>query len=96
MPRKNARVSLGQHPAARPLSIGAAVALVILAPTAAHAVSGQAAIVMKKWQAMDRCAIAAQRAFPEFTAEANAKRDAKLKECLASGNLPPRETPPVR
>ena len=46
---------------------------------------------MKKWQSMDKCAIEAQRAFPEFTAESNAKRDAKLKECLASQNLPPRE-----
>ena len=41
---------------------------------------------------MDKCAVQAQRAFPDFTAESNAKRDAKLKECLAGQNLPPRET----
>ena len=35
----------------------------------------------------------AQTAFPDFTVEANAKRDAKLKECLAGKNLPPRELP---
>jgi hypothetical protein len=73
------------------LAIGALFAVIFLLPTAARAVSGQAAIVMKKWQAMDKCAIEAQRAFPEFTAEAIAKRDAKLQQCLASQNLPPRE-----
>ena len=40
---------------------------------------------------MDKCANQAQRAFPDFTAKSNAKRDAKLKECLAGQNLPPRE-----
>ena len=77
---------------AAPLSIGALLAAIFLFPTGAHAVGGQAAIVMSKWKSMDKCAIEAQRAFPEFTAESNAKRDAKLKECLAGQNLPPRET----
>jgi hypothetical protein len=46
---------------------------------------------------MDFCAIEAQRAFPDFTAEANARRDAALKDCLARKNLPPREaSPPSR
>jgi hypothetical protein len=40
---------------------------------------------------MDTCTRQAQTAFPDFTAESNAKRDAKLKECLAGRNLPPRE-----
>ncbi len=66
--------------------------MVFLVPAAAHATSGQGTLVMKKWQSMDKCAVEAQRAFPDFTAESNAKRDAKLKDCLASQNLPPRET----
>jgi hypothetical protein len=45
---------------------------------------------MKNFKQMDRCAKEAQQAFPDFTTEAQAKRDAKLKECLASRNLPPR------
>ena len=40
---------------------------------------------------MDQCAQQAQAAFPDFTAEAYAKRDAKEKECLAARNLAPRE-----
>jgi hypothetical protein len=94
--RKNEGAGRGRRRAAPPLSIGVLMAMVFLVPTAAHAISGQAAIVMMKWKSMDKCAIEAQRAFPEFTAEANAKRDAKLKECLAIQNLPPRETPSDR
>ena len=45
---------------------------------------------MKNFKQMDQCAKEAQQAFPDFTTEAQAKRDAKLKECLASRNLPPR------
>jgi hypothetical protein len=62
-------------------------------PAAAHAFSLQGGNAMVRWKAMDICAVEAQRAFPDFTAESNAKRDAKLKECLASRNLPPRGTP---
>ena len=40
---------------------------------------------------MDQCAKDAQAAFPDFTAESNAKRAAKEKECLEGKNLPPRE-----
>ncbi|MGE3782204.1 MAG: hypothetical protein AB7H71_05620 [Alphaproteobacteria bacterium] len=91
-PYRKAWASFRRLLAAAPLSVGATLATVLLVPTAAHAISGQAAIVMNKWKSMDKCAIEAQRLFPEFTAEANAKRDAKLKECLAIQNLPPRET----
>jgi hypothetical protein len=62
-----------------------------LLPAAAHATSGQGMAVMQRWKSMDACANLAQRTFPDFTAESNAKRDAKLKECLAGQNLPPRE-----
>lgn len=58
-------------------------------PGAAFAtIAGQAAI--KKWSAMDQCEREAQAAFPDYSAEAVAKRDAKLNECLESKNLPPR------
>jgi hypothetical protein len=77
--------------AARSLCVTALLAVLFL-PEAAHATSGQGMVVMGRWKAMDNCTIAAQRAFPDFTAESNAKRDAKLKECLAGANLPPRET----
>ena len=69
-----------------------AMALLILAlgPAAAQATQ-QGVLVMKNWRTMDQCAKEAQAAFPDFTAESNAKRDAREKECLAAKNLPPRE-----
>lgn len=66
------------------------LAVLVLAPAAAGA-SQQGVVAMKKWKAMDLCATQAQAAFPDFTAEANARREAMLKECLAAQNLPPRE-----
>jgi len=52
---------------------------------------------IRNWKTMDLCAKEAQAAFPDFTAEAQAKRDAKLKDCLAGKNLPPRDPlPPGR
>ena len=64
------------------------VPLVALAPARA---SQQGVVAMKNWKTMDLCSKEAQTAFPDFTADAQAKRDAKLKECLAGKNLPPRE-----
>ena len=61
-----------------------------LASTAGQA-SQQGIIVMKKWTASDKCAQQAQQAFPDYTPESLAKRDAKMKQCLASQNLPPRD-----
>ena len=63
-----------------------------LAPASARA-SQQGIVVTKNWKVMDQCAKEAQTAFPDFTEEANAKRAAKEKECLAGKNLPPREAP---
>jgi len=51
------------------------------------------------WKSADKCAKQAQAAYPDYSAEANAKREAKLKECLSNGNLPPRQPlsqPPPR
>jgi hypothetical protein len=62
--------------------------LVAMAPAWA---SQQGVGTIRNWKTMDLCAKEAQAAFPDFTAEAQVKRDAKLKECLAGKNLPPRE-----
>ena len=66
------------------------LAALMLAPASAGAVSQQGGIAIKKWKAMDGCAVQAQAAFPDYTPEANAKREARLNECLAGQNLPPR------
>ena len=61
--------------------------------------SQQGQAVFNNWKAADRCAKQAQAAYPDYSAEANAKRDAKLKECLNAGNLSPRQPlspPPSR
>ena len=55
--------------------------------------------VLTNWKIMDACARQAQAAYPEYNAESNAKRDAKLKECLRGGQLAPRQPlsqPPPR
>ena len=62
----------------------------LLAPGSARA-SQQGVVATKNWKSMDLCAKEAQAAFPDYSADSQAKRDAKLKECLAGENLPPRE-----
>ena len=71
----------------------ASACLILALGSVPAAASQQGVIAMKNWQGMDLCAKQAQAAFPDFTAEANAKRDQKLKECLEGKNLPPRELP---
>jgi hypothetical protein len=71
--------------------------LLLFAGIAEASQQGQAAL--SYWKAADRCAKQAQAAYPDFSAESNAKRDAKLKECLDAGNLAPRQPlsqPPPR
>ena len=60
-------------------------------PVTATANSRSGNLMMNNWKASDRCAATAQKAYPDFTAESNAKRDAMMKNCLASQNLPPHE-----
>jgi hypothetical protein len=64
-------------------------ALLLALPPAAMP-SQQGVQATKNWKTMDQCAKEAQTAFPDYTAEANAKRETKLKECLEGKNLPPR------
>ena len=66
-----------------------AAALLLLIGTAEASQQGHTAVVT--WKAADKCAKQAQAAFPDYNAESNAKRDARLKECLSAGSLPPRE-----
>jgi len=68
----------------------AALVLALSAPPAAMAASLNGNNMMRTWVASDRCAAAAQKQFPDFTAESNAKRDNAMKQCLAQSNLPPR------
>jgi hypothetical protein len=69
----------------------AVAALIVLATGAAQASSLLGNQALTRWKIADNCAKQAQKAFPDFTAEANAKRDAKLNECLSGAILPPRE-----
>ena len=75
--------------------LAAALLVLVLIPAAALA-SQQGVVVVQKWKMSDKCTQQAQAAFPDFTPEANAKREAKLKECLAGQNLPLRESAPQR
>jgi hypothetical protein len=64
----------------------------MLAPSAVNAqTSPQGHQAAQRWKVMDVCAKQAQIAFPDLTADSNAKRDAKLKECLSANHLPPRQ-----
>ena len=56
----------------------------------AHATQqGQQAL--RNWKQMDNCAKQAQTAYPNFDAASNVQREAKLKACLETNQLPPRE-----
>src|SRR6266699_1659680 len=71
-----------------------AMSLLVLAlAPAPSGASQQGIVVMKNWKTMDQCTREAQTAFPDYTADANAKRAAHERECLAKRNLPPHETP---
>ena len=74
----------------KPFIAALLIAALLLMPGAVRA-SQQGVGAMKNWKTADDCARQAQAAFPDFTAEANAKRDARLKECLEGKNMPARE-----
>ena len=72
--------------------VAVAVVLLVLAmPVGAMALSVNGNNMMRTWVGSDRCAAAAQRQFPDFTPESNAKRDNAMKQCLANSNFPPRQ-----
>ena len=47
------------------------------------------------WKAMDNCTRAASKAYPDYTAEALAKRETQRRLCLRRSNLPGGDDPPV-
>lgn len=65
------------------------MALAVSGGVMAASLNGNA--MMQRWNASDRCAASAQKQFPDYTPESNAKRDNAMKQCLASGYLPPRQ-----
>ena len=68
-----------------------AVSLLLAALLALPArASQQGTLVIRNWGEMDKCAREAQAAYPDYSAEAYAKRDARMKDCLARRDLPPR------
>jgi len=70
--------------------LGLLMAALLLSIGAAEA-SQQGQTAALNWKSADKCAKQAQAAFPDYDAASNAKRDAKLKECLSAGNLAPRQ-----
>jgi hypothetical protein len=71
------------------IMLGVALAALLLPEKAvAYSLNGQQ--MMNRWAASDRCAAAAQRQFPDYTPEANAKRDQAMQQCLADNFAPPR------
>lgn len=70
--------------------LGILLAAVLCSAGAAEA-SQQGQVVTSYWKIADKCAKQAQAAYPDYNAEANAKRDAQLKACLNASNLPPRQ-----
>lgn len=74
----------------------AMLCVVLLSGPARASPQGDAAV--KRWKEMDACAREAHVAHPDYTAAANAAREAALQSCLESGNLPPRRplAPPQR
>jgi hypothetical protein len=73
----------------RSIMLGVALAMLLL-PEKATATSLNGQQMMTRWAASDRCAAAAQRQFPDYTPESNAKRDQAMQQCLANGFDPPR------
>jgi len=67
-----------------------ALLIALAAPVTAMAYTQYGQQMMRTWAVSDKCAAQAQKAFPDFTPESNAKRDAQMKTCLSGSNLPPR------
>jgi len=63
---------------------------VLISPGAAFAVTQYGQQMLRNWAQADRCAAQATKQFPDYTADALAKRDQALQECLSNSVLPPR------
>jgi len=67
-----------------------AFVIMVAMPVTARAFTQYGGQMMHTWGASDKCAAQAQKAFPDYTPESNAKRDAQMKNCLSGSILPPR------
>jgi hypothetical protein len=65
----------------------------VLLPASGHAQTLQGELSLKRWARSDKCAQQAQHSFPDYTAEAQAKRNLAYEQCIDSQNLPPRQLP---
>ncbi len=79
----------------RPSPVFRALALALFAaaltiPGAAFAITSQGQQMMRNWAQSDRCAAAATKQFPDYTAESLAKRDQAMQQCLSNSVLPSR------
>jgi hypothetical protein len=59
-------------------------------PSPARAITQQATQMMKNWAQSDRCVAAANKQFPDYTADSLAKRDQAVQQCLSNSVLAPR------
>ncbi len=73
------------------LPLALVIVLSAASPVAADAPWKQSTTV---WKAMDKCARDAQKKYPDYTREANAKREAYRQSCLRNSNLPGEEAAP--
>jgi hypothetical protein len=65
------------------------LALLLLAATALPAAADQSWKQSSSvWARMNKCAQAALKAFPDYTPQGNAQREAQRQKCLREGNLP--------
>jgi hypothetical protein len=72
-------------PSTRGLLAVLLLAMLLPAPAAADNNWKQSSTV---WKQMDTCTRNARKQFPDYTAEANAKREAARQKCLRNSNLP--------
>jgi hypothetical protein len=68
----------------------AGFAIVLAMPVAASAATVNGTQMIKNWAVSDRCVAAANRQFPDYTADSLAKRDQAVQQCLSNNVLAPR------
>jgi hypothetical protein len=75
---------------AKPSMGGLAALLLLAAPLLPEpaAADGNWKTSSAVWKQMDTCTRNARKQFPDYTADANAKREVARQKCLRAGNLP--------
>ena len=64
--------------------------LAVALPVMAGAATVNGTQMIKNWAASDRCVAAANKQFPDYTADSLAKRDQAVQQCLSNSVLAPR------